>query len=559
MLKALVAKALDRVRLVFARHPRSDRLALLRAHLETPAPAMPGAPRLAIQGVEDPLYFGLFNAIALQLRKTRGAAGELVVVRSINGAIGVGAKAAFWRSRLIGGLLSAQWIRAWRPWVERIAYRSLSFGSPFLDLIDRRRSRAIWHAQRRNGGSFGVVIDGVPVTDLVIDSYLRFRPAPRFDAADPFVLTLLRQAHRDVRRARAYFARQRPAAYLTSYATYIEHGIAVRVALDAGVRVFSFGSLSQFGKELTAADTLHTPDTTHYRSTFERLADRPAALRQAAAQLEFRLSGGIDPAMSYMRAAAYGQSVEAAPEALRGATVIFLHDFYDSPHVYHDLVFDDFWQWVTFTIETLREAGVPFFIKPHPNQIALSGEALQTLRDAYPALRLLSPRLTNTQLVEAGIACGVTMYGSVAHELAYYGVPTIACARHPHHAFDFCRTARSREAYRDLLRTPDVLPVPKDEMQRQALAFFYMHNLQGSTDALELRNLFNAWWKASESRETTDGELLERLRALRTSAAFERFCDGLLPAEAARSVAATTPARVDAHEPSAASLESMER
>ena len=278
----------------------------------------------------------------------------------------------------------------------------------------------------------------------------------------------------------------------------------------------------------------------------------------AAAQLEFRLSGGIDPAMGYMRATAYGKATEAAPAAVRGATVVFLHDFYDSPHVYHDLVFDDFWQWVTFTISALRDAGLPFFLKPHPNQIALSSDALRELRAAHPDLRFLPPGLTNTQLVEAGMACGVTMYGSVAHELAYYGVPTIACARHPHHAFDFCRTARTRDAYRELLRTPLAMPVPHDEMRRQALAFFYMHNLHGSADALELRSLFNAWWKACEGQDFTEAELLERFQALRCSPAFRRFCAHLLETESLRPSA---PAGSPTTEPTlaAVSLESMER
>ena len=83
--------------------------------------------------MEDPIYFGLFAAIALELRATRGTRAEWVVVRSINGAIGVGPKAAFWRSRVIGGLMSYQWIRAARPWIKQVAYRSLSFGHPVAD------------------------------------------------------------------------------------------------------------------------------------------------------------------------------------------------------------------------------------------------------------------------------------------------------------------------------------------------------------------------------------------------------------------------------------------
>ena len=74
----------------------------------------------------------------------------------------------------------------------------------------------------------------------------RFRPMDRF-----FVWAVVWQAFRDMRRARAYFARRRPAIYLTSYTTYIEHGIAVRAALQAGVPVRAYGNLQRFGVPAT--------------------------------------------------------------------------------------------------------------------------------------------------------------------------------------------------------------------------------------------------------------------------------------------------------------------
>ncbi|MEP7056217.1 MAG: hypothetical protein ABI809_00385 [Caldimonas sp.] len=524
----LLVKLADRCRLVLRRYPPDPRVEALRKVMGAAPSACSDGPLVAVQCVEDPIYFGLFNALVEELRRTRGARGELVVVRSINGAIGANWRSALWRSVPIGRLIASQWIRASRPWIERVAYRSLSYANPLTELADVWRSGAAWLGLRSGDAKFSVVIDGVTVTDLIIDSFLRFRPSPSFEKADPFVLTLIRQAHRDVRLARAYFRRHRPRLYITSYSTYLEHGIAVRVALQEGVQVMSFGSLARFGKELTSADSVHTPNAEGFRREFAALDDQPARIRKAAARLEFRLTGGIDQAMNYMRASAYGKPLEKSPEDLTGAVVVFLHDFYDSPHVYHDLIFDDFWQWITFTIATLRESGKTFFLKPHPNQIALSGEALETLRAEHPGLRFLPPGITNTQLVEAGICCGVTMYGSVAHELAYYGVPTIGCARHPHNAFDFCRTARSKSEYRAFLLSPCEMPVPKSEMRQQALTFFYMHNLHGEPDDLELRSAFNAWWKACEGSGASTEELLGRFDAMRHSPAFIRFCSRLL-------------------------------
>ena len=244
--------------------------------------------------------------------------------------------------------------------------------------------------------------------------------------------------------------------------------------------MISFGSPSTFGKELSWRDWFHTKNTDFYPRDFANLGAAESRLRQASEQLQFRFAGQIDPAMAYMRASAYAQTENIGSDDVRGSLVVFLHDFYDSPHVYHDLVFDDFWQWACSRSRASRR-GRAFFLKPHPNQVALSSEALRALRAAHPDLRFLPPGLTNTQLVEAGMACGVTMYGSVAHELAYS-----ACRRSPapppaprvrllpHRA--------TRDEYRELLRTPLAMPVPQDEMRRQALAFFYMHNLHGSAE-----------------------------------------------------------------------------
>ena len=73
----------------------------------------------------------------------------------------------------------------------------------------------------------------------------------------------------------------------------------------------------------------------------------------AEAQLKHRLSGGIDDAMAYMKNSAYTYTDAKIPN-VKGSVVIFLDDFYDSPHVYDELIFQDFWSWVCFTIGTLK-------------------------------------------------------------------------------------------------------------------------------------------------------------------------------------------------------------
>jgi hypothetical protein len=506
-----------------ARYPASPKVRVFRQVLaarQQRAAAGSQARTFAIQSVEDPFYFALFGAIVAELRSNQAAVGELVVVRAISGAIGVGWRARLRRSVPATWILSTQWVRAFAGLADRVAYRSHSWSNPLRDVADGLRSLAIWLRLRQQSGPFRLQIDGVQVDDLLTDSYLRFRPSPRFEPADPFVLRLIFQAHRGIRRARSYFRRRSPALYLTSYSTYLEHGIPVRVALQEGVDVFSFGNLTRFEKRLTLDDWFHTANCERYRAIFESLPDPQRRLDEAERKLRTRLSGGIDAATSYMKVSAYALSSVLVPEDLRGSVVVFLHDFYDSPHIYPDIVFDDFWRWACFTIDTLSRAGIPFYVKPHPNQVELSGDVMPQLKAAYPHAHCLPPGITNAQLAAAGVACGVTVYGTIAHELAYLGVPSVACARHPHIAFAFCRTARNVAEYADLLRSATRLSFDVEAMRREALAFYYMHNLYGDDADLELRARFTALWKACQDPQAGAPELGSALTALRQAPAF---------------------------------------
>lgn len=485
--------------------------------------------RLSIQSVHDRFYFLLFGAIRGRLAHLIKLNSELVAVRSINGAVGAGWKAFLMRSAPFNLLMNLPWERAYSGQIDRVAYRSASWVHPISDLLDWFRSKIHWHNLREQNNQFSLIINGVEIADLVVDSYLRFKPSPEFNVNDPFVRKLVWQALRDLRQANQYFGHNsRPDWYLTSYTTYLEHGIAARVALKHGISVWSFGSLSRFTKKLSGFDSYQTPDFSDYRSTFDLLDEKKSKLELARQHLDNRLSGGIDSATCYMKKSAYDFSAIELPDGLDGAAVIFLHDFYDSPHVYPDLIFDDFWSWVCFTIEKLDKANIRFFIKPHPNQVALSDVAVERLSRKYPNLNWLSTKVNNLQLAHGGIACGITAYGTVAHELAYLGVPSICCARHPHHTFDFCRTARTTEEYSNYLVEYDFLPAPRDVMKNQALTFYYMHNLHGDSNELELRKAFVSLWSVCNNDKSTKEEVMASLNALTKLDAFDQFINEML-------------------------------
>jgi len=483
-------------------------------------PSISSSDVVLVQCVEDLYYFGVFGQIISSLRERRSIQVEQFVLRSFQ----VGESRSlmvFLAYRLFNRLLGSKWVRLYSSFCDGVGYRSTGIQSPIGDVIDLCRAFASWRCLTTKDALISLVIDDVPVGDLVNDTFLRFKPAPTVNLVDFYLWFVIWQAYRDVRRARKYFARVRPKLYLTSYSTYIQHGIAVRVALQAGVKVFSFGNYQEFVKELSVNDWFHTKNPDSYADGFSKLENPQQKLLEAESALTARLSGTIDTAFGYMRKSAYAASDEPVPAVL-GAFVIFLHDFYDSPHIYRDMVFPDFWKWICFTIEILEKSNARFFIKPHPNQVDLSKGVLSELKCRYPNLAIMSSNVTNKQLVDAGMACAVTVYGTVAHETAYMGVPTIACAHHPYINFGFCQTAKTKTEYADLLINHAGIKFDKPKMRRESLAFHYMHNLNLSAEEKLLMNAVAKFRSGCSRPEVGGHELVELLETISTLDAFEK-------------------------------------
>src|SRR5436305_8871827 len=53
-------------RILFSQFPRNAQVAAVRAALGTPPNRPPGGPLVAVECVEDPIYFGLFGALTVE-------------------------------------------------------------------------------------------------------------------------------------------------------------------------------------------------------------------------------------------------------------------------------------------------------------------------------------------------------------------------------------------------------------------------------------------------------------------------------------------------------------
>lgn len=441
-------------------------------------------PILLVQCVEDYFYYGYFGQIILSLKEKKDINVEQYVIRSLTQSSSTSIT-MFLKSILYSsGLSDKKWTKLYSSYCDRIAYKHTNGLNIIDDIKAFYRAYKIYKNLTTKENLLSLIIENIYVGDLIYDTYLKYKPSPTVNFNDFYLLIVIWQSIRNITITNNYFRFKNPVILLTSYSSYIHHGIAVRIAVHHGTKVFSFGNNQSLTKELTTDDWFHPPKNASYRNDFNELQQKEVCLEKARVALENRLSGAKDPATYYMIESAYKKSDVDVPY-LKDHVIVFLHDFYDSPHVYGNGVFIDFLEWAETTIAFLEKMNIPYYLKPHPNQIYDSTKVIEMLKKKYPKSKFLSSKITNKQLVDAEIKVGISVYGTVGHELVYMGVPMILCGPNPHSSYDFCFEAKTKEEYFDLIKNYKNLSV-KQNYKHEVESFYYMHYCNTTDDMKKL-------------------------------------------------------------------------
>ena len=334
----------------------------------------------------------------------------------------------------------------------------------------------IWRSLKSKEELLNLQLRGYYCGDLIYDTYLRYRIRPTVDISSISLLYFIYVAHCAIETCERLLKGNKIQNYFTSYTTYIQHGIPVRVFLKHKVNVFSAGNLQQRLKKLTEDDYYQTSTHKDYSKTFTSLSEKSDRIAVGKSLLQNKFKGIIDQSTAYMKSSAFNLSGEQPKELLNFDGVIFLHDFYDSPHIYANMLFPDFFEWVEFTFKIILKYQLNIGVKPHPNQTTESSRDIEYLKHKYPSLQWINPKTSNVHILNSGIKFGISVYGTVLHELAYHGIIPICAGDNPHAAFNFVFFPKSRDEYERMILNPGKLILPSD-CQDQVATFYYMHNV----------------------------------------------------------------------------------
>lgn len=311
--------------------------------------------------------------------------------------------------------------------------------------------------------------------DLLVDTYIRFKPSPTTDRNDKFWHANQKRANRYYNLAKWILAKYPIKAAFGSYCSYIYHGVPHRVCLSKGINTVSFGAIQSFFKihHQGELNPTHSTDHTKYNYSPKDILP-PKLIEQAEASLKARIYGQRDISVPYMKENRC-KRLGAINDKLKSERLILLHDFYDSSHVYRYNLFENHFEWTVSTIKHLIKTRQKVFIKPHPNATQASRDVIKQLKDVfsnYNEIYWIDSSIMNISLFEASPSLVLTVYGSVGPEAAYCGIPVLYAGDHPAINFPIGSNPKSIEEYYFLLDHPKHVNIGSKDA---AISFIAQH------------------------------------------------------------------------------------
>lgn len=328
-----------------------------------------------------------------------------------------------------------------------------------------------------------IQIDGHKIGWDIYDTYMRVYAVPTVDIKDEKLRYFIYEAYLIYQACKDYLSNNDVKAIFTTHWAYNSHAILARVAFQKKIPVFDMPGMADiFIREIDSV----IPDPegyTEFNQTFQSLSEdfKPKAREQARALLEQRFKGGIDGGTRYLvgggKSGLTGYTSFSPTRKMkdtgRPRALVLLNCFFDRPHGYRDLLFPDFWEWITFLLEHASNTEIDWYVKPHPSALPGNEVVVEKLAHMFPKINFLDIRSSNKQLVEEGICAMFTTYGTAGHEFPYMGVPVVNAGDNPHITYDFNIHPKTVDEFKSYIYSADRLKVNFDRSKIEECVYMY--------------------------------------------------------------------------------------
>lgn len=388
--------------------------------------------------------------------------------------------------RMLGNLASIISSRGYRLALYSGANRGLDAGIVNSNILKRAKndSRIFLKEIKTKDDVVNYMISGVQIGVAIYDTYLRENLEATIDIKSSKFEAIALDAFVIFHSVSEYFSYNNIKVVVLGHCVYNNWKILSDYAIQRGIQVYvTYNSRAIPIHDVSANRGLQTTDHSNYKADFEKLDKQQKVenIKIGCEMMARRLNGEVDLGIAYMNSSPYAMKNDnekiIVPSGKK-PIVMMLHSFFDSPHVYKNMIYADFLEWVQQTLEIFSTSDMleryQIYIKPHPNRFPTEDELISKILSKYIFAKYLSSEISNITIVEMQPACILTVYGSVAAEFSYARVPVITCGDNPTSSFSFTYEAHSREQYIQLLQDADKLKINSDQIEEIG-QFMFMH------------------------------------------------------------------------------------
>jgi hypothetical protein len=323
---------------------------------------------------------------------------------------------------------------------------------------------------------FNLSISEVWFGDLLYDYHLMTYKVPTVEINDNRFKNSLKEALYQFIYWRDYFKYHDVKAINVSHCCYLV-AIPMRIAIRSGIFAYQVNVHGCYcmNEERFWAYT----DFYDYPQQFAILPqdEQLDGLKIAKERIKKRFSGEVGVDMTYSTKSAYTdiKKNRVLSHSSKFKILIAAHCFFDSPHGLGANLFVDFYEWFKFLGDISEKTDHEWYIKTHPDFLPGNIQIMRELIDKYPKFNLIPSDTSHHQLIDEGIDCALTTYGTIGWEYAALGKLIVnASLSNPHIAYNFNIHPKNIDEYEKILMS---LPEQKVNIDIDEVYEYYFMKL----------------------------------------------------------------------------------
>ena len=280
-----------------------------------------------------------------------------------------------------------------------------------------------------------------------------------------------------------YFNNNLVKAVCISHCVYLG-AIVGRVAIHKNIAVYQVNSNSIY--KVDANNLFAYTDFKQYTNHFKSLTRemQVEGIKKAKERLEMRFSGQVGVDMFYSSKSAFAEKTGINPlvPSNKIKVLIAVHDFYDSPHSFGNNFYPDFMIWLEKLNELSKKLDYDWYVKTHADVTDIGQRDLQKFIYKSNNFKLIPKSTSHYDLIDGGVDCVLTVFGSVALEYGALGKLCINASRNnPHVEYNFSLTPATREDYEyticNLQRVLNQRKISNVKFSDEIYEYYFMHNI----------------------------------------------------------------------------------